>query len=102
MPVEDQQRVVHVLTVIAVVGAALLLAVGGVVGAVQVEQDVGRHATSGALPLLKVDRHQRLAEPVAGTPVDGVLQPGEGRLAGQVGPILGRPTADQLQERVGP
>ena len=88
--VEDEQGVVHVLAVVAVVAAALLLAVRRVVGAVQVEQHVGRDASRRALAFLQVDRHQRLGQAVAGAAVDRVLQAREGRLTGQVGARLVR------------
>ena len=49
LAVEDEQRMIHVLAVVAVVGAAFLLAVRRVVGAIQIEQDVGgRTGQSGA------------------------------------------------------
>ena len=96
--VEDQQRVVHVLAVVAVVGGPLLLAVGRVVGPVQVEQDPrGRPAP---LPLPEVDRAQGHGQAVAGRRPHRVLQAREGRLAGQVGPRLRQPAADQLEQRV--
>jgi hypothetical protein len=65
LAVEDEQRVVHVLAVVAVVAAVLLVAVGRVVGAIQVEQEVGG-ATTGAEPLalLQIDAHQRRGQPI--------------------------------------
>ena len=39
MPLEDQQRVVHVLVVGSIEEAQLLLSVGGIVGGIDIEQD---------------------------------------------------------------
>ena len=50
LAVEGQERVVHVLAVVAAVGASFLPAVGGVVGPVQVEDDARRHPAPLALP----------------------------------------------------
>jgi hypothetical protein len=79
------------------VGDPFLLAMGGIVGAVEVEHDVVRRAIP--LSLLQVELHQRAGQPVAGFGIHGVLQPGEGGLAGQIG-LMGETTTDQLQERI--
>ena len=97
---EDEQREVHVLAEEAVVGRPLLPAVGRVVGPVEVEHDPLGDAV--APPLAQVDRAQRQGQPVAGAPVDGVLQARERRLAGQVRPALGQAAAGELEQRVGP
>src|ERR1700750_3348906 len=39
MPLEDQQRVIHVLVVGAIEEAQLLLSVSGIVGGIDIEQD---------------------------------------------------------------
>ena len=39
VPLEDQQRVIHVLVVGAIEEAQLLLSVGGIVGGIDIEQD---------------------------------------------------------------
>ncbi len=94
--VEDEQRMVDVLAVVAVVGAALLIAVGGVVGAVEVEQDaLGR---AGVLALAQVEQGKRLSQTDAGVAVDRVLHPGEGGLAGEVVAVDGALSAGQLEE----
>ena len=100
VPIEDQQRVVHVLAVVAVVGPPLLLPMGRIVRAVQIQQDVGGHAR--LLPLAQVDLPQRLGQPVAVPSGEAVLQAGEGGLAGQVGIALRQPATDQLQQRIAP
>ena len=69
LAVKDEQQVVHVLLVIAVLGAAFLRAMHLAVGAVQI--------------------HQRLRQLVAGAGVDRVLQSGERQLTGQIGLRLG-------------
>ena len=98
LPVEDQQRVVHVLAIIAMVGHAFLPAVGRIVRAIKVEHDVRGHTI--ALPLLQVEPDQRHRQAVARLGIDGILQAGEGGLAGQVR-LLGQASADQLEERIG-
>ncbi len=99
LAVEDEQRVVHVLAVVPVVGAAFLLPVGRIIRAVEVEHDVGGHAVP--LPLAQVDLPQGQGQAVAALAIDGVLQARQRRLAGQVGPGLGQAATDQLQQRVG-
>jgi hypothetical protein len=47
------------LLVVAVVGAAFLLAMRRVVGAIQIQQQVGRWSTSGALAFAQIDAQQR-------------------------------------------
>lgn len=79
--VEQQQRVVHMLAVVAVIGRPFLLTVGRVVGAVAVQQDTS--GRSIGLPLAHVQRRQRVGEPLARPPVDAVLQPRQRRLTGQ-------------------
>jgi hypothetical protein len=80
LPVEDEQRVVHVLPVIPMIGAPLLLPMRRVVGAVQVEDDVRRHAV--ALALAQIDLPQRLGQPVAIPRREAVLPARQRRLAG--------------------
>ncbi len=93
--IEDQERVIHVLAVEAVVGDPFLLAMRGIIGAIQIEDDVRWDPV--ALPLLEIELHQRHGEPVAGFDVDGILQPGEGGLTRQISPVRTAAT-DQLQE----
>jgi hypothetical protein len=71
-----------VLAVVAVVRHPLLLAVGRIVGPVQVQQDAG--GRTGPPALADVQVRQRLGQPLDGMAVDRVLQPGERRLARQV------------------
>jgi hypothetical protein len=42
LAVKDQQGVVHVLLVVPVIGTAFLLPMGRIVGAVQIEDQVGK------------------------------------------------------------
>src|ERR1035437_3141573 len=73
---------IQVLAVVAVVSRPLLLAVRGVVGAVDVQQDVRRWTI--LLSLLQVHRQQRVRQVAAGPAVHRVLQAREGGLAGQL------------------
>jgi hypothetical protein len=98
LAIEDQQRMVHVLPKVAVVGAPVLLAMGRIVGAIEVEHDPPRD--SRPLALVQVDRSQRLGQPVAVPGRQRVLEAREGWLAGQVGVALGQPPAHQLQQRI--
>jgi len=100
VPVEDQQRMVPVLAVIAVVAAPLLLAVSWIVGAVQIEEHVVRHAA--ALAFLQVDGNQGLGQPVTRPSVDRILQARERGLARQVGAVLGQAPAHEFEERIVP
>ncbi len=45
LAIEDQKRMVHMLLVVAVVEAAFLLSMGGIVGRVEVQKDLLRRAT---------------------------------------------------------
>jgi hypothetical protein len=81
VPLEDQQRVVHVAVVVPVVEAERLLAVGRILGGVDVEDDLLGTAppvAERAKPLQPFV----LQEP-DGLPVHVVLQARQGRLRGQ-------------------
>ncbi len=58
----------------------------GTIGAIQIEEHVVGHAV--ALAVVEIDGDQRLGQAVTAPAVDGVLQAREGRLAGQIGPLL--------------
>jgi hypothetical protein len=90
--------VVHVLSIVAMIGDAFLLAMGGIVRAIEVQDDVVREAVP--LPLLEVELHQRQSQAVAGFGVDRILEAGEGRLARQIH-LARQATAHQLQEGIG-
>ena len=91
---------VHVLLIVAMVRGPLLVAMGRVIGAVDIQQDA--HGWAVLLPLLQIHPQQRMRQASARLPVHGVLQPGEGRLAGQVWATLGQLATDQLEQRVAP
>ena len=80
--VEDQQRVVHVLAVVAVVGAAFLLPVRRVVGAVQVEHDVRPARRRAPAP---PDRPPPAPPPSDSSPVPRPRSPAARRSAGWPG-----------------
>jgi hypothetical protein len=91
--------VVHVLAVVAVVGRPLLIAVRGIIGAVEVEhQPVG---SAVPLSLAQVGLDEGFGEAIAAVSVHRVFQAREGRLAGQiVGIGLRQTPAQQLEQRV--
>ena len=89
---------VHVLTVEAVVAHPFLCPVRRVIGAVHIQQDPGWGTVPATRPDVEV--HQGGGQPLGAVAVDGVLQAGERRLAGEVGAALRPPSTDQLQERV--
>jgi hypothetical protein len=70
--VEDEERMVHLLAVVAVVSRPLLLAVRRVVGAIEIE-----HQPAGStvpLPLAHIDFHEGFGKLIAGVPIHRVLQ----------------------------
>ena len=88
LPVEDEQGVVHVLLEVAVVVGALLISVGGVVGGIEIQDDLLRDAPFGSLP--RVELEDGLGHPVAIARGGRVLEPRDGRLACQVRSALGQ------------
>jgi hypothetical protein len=97
--VEHEQRAVHLLSEVPVVGRALLGAVRRDVGAVDVEEQALGVAAVAALA--DVVRGQGIGRVGAGAGVDGVLESGERGLAGQVACGGGHPAADGLQQGIG-
>lgn len=88
LPVEDHKRMVDVLSVIAVVLGAFLIAVGGVVCGIEVQ----KHFLGNTLfaSLLEVELEDGLGYSVARAPVGRVLKARDGRLARQIDPLSGR------------
>jgi hypothetical protein len=85
------------------IAAALLRTMRRIVGAVQIKQHVGRHATCHSLPFPHRQRHQRLRQVRAGAPIQRVLQTREGGLTGQIGARLVRTaTTHEREQRVAP
>jgi hypothetical protein len=74
LAVEDQQGVIHVLAVVAMVAAAFLRAVGRIVSAVEIQQHLAGRTARHPLALLQIDADQRLRQALAGAAVDRVLQ----------------------------
>ena len=95
LPIEEQQRVVHVLAIVPMVGRALLRPVRGISGAVDVDHEMAGVAV--LLPRPQIDVQQRMRQAHTGLPVHRVLQAREGRLTGQVRLALGAAPADQLE-----
>jgi hypothetical protein len=91
----DDDRQVLRLLVIAVEHDQLLLAVRRVVEGVDVEREVPRRRVEG----LEEQVDQDVAEPPEVGDRDGVLEPREGRLAGEVGPV-GEPVGDELEDGI--
>jgi hypothetical protein len=75
----------------------LLLAVRGIVGVVDIEHDVLRHA----LPALAEQVDEPQSDTFERAPVGQVLEPGQRRLAHQIEAGLGRATAGELERRIG-
>jgi len=86
------------LLVIAMIGTAFLVTIGGIVGAIGVDEDVA--GTTRPLALGEVDAKECLRQTVTGLGIDRILEAGEGGLAGQIG-ITGQTAADQLQQGIG-
>lgn len=74
-----------------------LVAVGGIIGATGIDQDVG--GTTRLLALVEVDAKKRLSQAIAGLVIDRVLEAGKRGLTGEVG-IGGQATADYLGEEI--
>jgi len=98
LPIEDQERMEHVLPEVAVIATPLLLPVGGIIRAVEVKQDVVWNAVGGALRNVELD--QPMSQVIAGTPINVVLEAGEGGLTSEVGIVLELAATDKLQERI--
>src|SRR5215210_9284263 len=98
LAVEDEQRMVHMLTVIAVVEGAFLLSVGGICGRVEVKQ----HLLGSAVPLSlsQVDLEEDFGCSVAGAYRGRVLHPRDGRLTGKVEAALGKRAAAEFEQRI--
>ena len=88
LAVEDEQGMVDMLAVIAVVEGAFLLAVGGVVGRVKVQKHPLGHTV--LLSLGEIKPEEDLGDSAAGASGGGVLEAADGRLARQVLPALGK------------
>jgi hypothetical protein len=88
-----------VLLVVAVVVAAFLIAMGGVCGRVEVEQNLLRSPVFGAFS--RVELEERFCHPVATTSVNSVLQARDGGLRGEIGTRLGQRSAHELEQRIG-
>jgi hypothetical protein len=96
--VEDQERVVDMLLVVAVVVTLFLIAVGGIVCGIEVEQDLlwgTILATLGDIHLGQSPRHL-----VAGTATNRILHPANGGLARQILATLRQGSTYQLQQRI--
>ena len=98
--VEDQQGMIHVLAIVALVGDPLLLPMGGVGGPIEVQSHPRGRARLP--PFAQVDRDQRLGERFHRAAVHRILQAREGGLTGQVGATRREPPAHQLEQRVTP
>jgi hypothetical protein len=94
--VKDEERVVPVLFVIPVKEALLLLAVGGVIGGVHVQDDDLPGAGMG----LEVQRQQPIGEATQVLGSNPVLKPGESRLGGQVRGTLRGLAGHDLEGRI--
>ena len=88
LAVKDQEWMVHVLLVVAMVVATFLIAMGGVVGGIEVQKDFLRSAILA--PLCEVDLEEDFGYPVARASRGGVLKPADGRLLARSAPLSGK------------
>src|SRR5215208_1441641 len=95
LAVEDEQRMVDVLAVVAVVVAAFLLAVGGVVGCVEVQKNLIWSAVLLSLPEVKLE--EDFGYLAARASRGRILHPRDGTLARKRGAALGKCAAGELQ-----
>jgi len=94
--VEDQQRMVHVLIIVAVKETQLLVPMGGVVGGVHIQYDPFRRAEMR--PDVQIGQEVgEAAEIATGYPV---LKPADGRLTGQIGACLRQSSRHDLERRI--
>ncbi|MDQ3493262.1 MAG: hypothetical protein M3452_08385 [Chloroflexota bacterium] len=70
-----------------------------IVGPVEIEHQVGGDAVP--FPLAQVNLPEYLGQAIAGPGTDGILQPGERRLAGKIGVGQRQAATDVLEQRVG-
>lgn len=96
--VEDEQGVIHVLAVVAMIGRALLVAVGGVVGAVTVKENAPWRPVLA--PLRQVEPGQGTGNTMTALAAGAVFQAGQSGLAGQVVTGIGQLAADELEQGV--
>jgi len=96
LAVENQERVIHVLLVMAVEEAELLPAVGGFVGGVRVQDD----DLAGDGRGFEIEAQQPVGEAAQVLGGHPVLKPGQRRLRGQVVGSLRGPARHDLVSRV--
>jgi hypothetical protein len=72
------------------------VAVGGVIHGVQVEGQMARRCVEGGNELVE----EHVTQPLQGLDRDGILEAGQGRLAGQV-IVFGRAVGHELEDRIG-
>ncbi len=91
---------IHVRPVVAMVVGAFLLAVGRVIGGIEVQKDaLGRTAVLHSLS--DVELHECLSYPVARAGREGILKARDRRLACEVGPRLRQSATNQLEQGIG-
>jgi hypothetical protein len=92
----DHEGQVLVLVVVAVPEGQLLVAVRRVIHGVQVERQVARRPAEGGDEQVEED----VAQPLEGLDRNGILEAGQGRLAGQVWVVRGA-VGEELEDGVG-
>jgi hypothetical protein len=90
---------IHVLPEVAVVEASFLVSMHGIVGAIEIEEDMGGSTRPAALPQIQVN--QGHGELIARAPVDMVLQAAHGGLTSQVRITSRQSATHQFEERIG-
>ena len=96
--IEDQQGVVHVLPIEGMIGGPFLGTIGRVIGAIEVQENPLRHAVTLAFTQIELDEGDGQA--VAGATRHGIVEAGEGGLAGEGGAALGQAATDELEQGV--
>ena len=97
LPIKDQQGMIHVLIVVAVKAGELLLAVGGIVRGVNIQDDHLRRCVNDLTYCSSISRTERAQRP----DVHRILQPRQRRLGRKASRLRGA-IADTLEEWVMP
>ena len=95
LAIEDEQRMVHVLALIAVIVRTFLFSVSRIVGCVEVQKHLIWSAV--LLPLREVELKEDFGDLAARAPRGRILHPRDGRLARKSGAALGKCAAGELQ-----
>ena len=96
--IEDQQRMVHVLPIVGMVGRPFLRAIGRIVRPIPVQHDALGHPV--ALSFTEIELHQCDRQAITGAAVHGIVEAREGGLTGPGRPRMRQAATDELEQRV--